>query len=88
VHTEVVHSVCWVSLTDPVDDRVPICGVLARDGTAGHKQHIRTRHISERRVNAKVHQVVVVVDDARLLGADDHLCAGQIGEYLVGADCV
>jgi hypothetical protein len=38
-----------------VDDRVPVCFVPGRDGTAGHKQHIRTRHISERRVNAQVH---------------------------------
>ena len=30
----------------------------------------------------------MVVDQARVLGADDHLCAGQIGEYLIGADCV
>jgi hypothetical protein len=44
-----------VGLADPVDDRVRVCGVLARDGTAGHEQHIRTRHIGERRVNAQVH---------------------------------
>jgi hypothetical protein len=55
VHTEVVHAVCGWGLEDPVDDRVPVCGVLGRDGTAGHKQHIRTRHIGERRVNAQVH---------------------------------
>jgi hypothetical protein len=30
----------------------------------------------------------MVVDQARVLGADDHLCAGKIGEYLIGAECV
>ena len=77
-----------MGLADPVDDRVPVCGVLGRGRAAGHKQHIRTRHIGERRVNAQVYQVIVVVDHSRVLGADDHLCAGQISEYLVGADCV
>lgn len=73
---------------NPFDDRVAVCGVLRRDGTAGHQQHIRIRHIGERRINAQVHQVVVVVDQAGALSADDHFRAGQIGEYLVGADCV
>ncbi len=62
-----------MSTPDPLDDRVPFCGMLGRGWTAGHEQGIRTRHIGERRVNAQVHQVAMVVDHARVLGANDHL---------------
>jgi hypothetical protein len=56
-----------VGLADPVHDRVTVFGVLTGDRTAGHEQHVRAGHIGEGGVDAQVYQVVVVVDQSRVL---------------------
>ena len=52
----------------------------------GHQQHVRAGHIGERPVDAQMHEVVVVVDHTRILGAQHHLRTGQVREDLVGSD--
>jgi hypothetical protein len=58
---------------------VPVRGVLRCGRTAGHEQDIRAGHIGEGRVDAQVQQVVLVVEQTRVLAADDNLRAGQAG---------
>ena len=78
-----------MGFADPVHDRMPVCGVLAGDRTTRYEQYIGSRNFGEGRIDAEVHQVVLVVENSRALGAEDDFRvgqeAGQVGEHRIGA---